>query len=304
MPLGFGTALAETERMEQFIANGLCKGAVYATVALGFGLIYTTSKVFHIAHGAVYTVAAYALYFFLIFLEFPFPIVVLFGLFAAVILGVLIELLVYRPLVQRKASGAVLLISSLGVYIIVVNLLAMLLGNQGRVLRPGVEATVNFGNVILTRVQVAQIAISLLGMTIYWVFLKKSSLGRVCRAVADDWVLASVLGVKVQTTRLVVFAVGSLLAGMGAMLIALDVGIDPHIGFPVVLTAAVACIIGGLHRFISPALGGFLLGLVQGLVVWQTPAKWESVVTFALLICFLLFRPQGLLGIRQRLEER
>jgi branched-chain amino acid transport system permease protein len=75
-------------------------------------------------------------------------------------------------------------------------------------------------------------------------------------------------------------------------------------GFPVVLVVVVACIIGGLHRFISPALGGFLLGLMQSLVVWLTSAKWENAITFTLLICFLLFRPQGLLGIRQRFEEK
>lgn len=290
--------------MMQFIANGLCKGGVYALVALGFGLIYTTSGVFHIAHGAVYAVAAYALYSFLVLLKVPFWGAVMLALLVAPICGILIELVVYRPLAQRRAPPAVSLISSLGVYIIVVNLVAMILGNETRILRSGAETTVSFGNVILTRVQIAQILVSALFVVVYWIFLRKSPLGRVCRAVADDPVLASALGVKVQATRVVVFAVGSFLAAIGGVLIALDVGIDPNIGFPMVLVAAVACIIGGLHRFIAPALGGVLLGLIQSMVVWRTSTKWESAVTFALLICFLLFRPQGLLGMRQRLEER
>jgi len=290
--------------MLQFIAYGLCKGAVYAVVALGFGLIYTTSGVFHIAHGAVYAIAAYALYCSLVLLKVPFWGAIAFALVTAVVCGVVMEFGVYRPLAQRKASAAVSLISSLGVYIVVVNLLAMFLGNETRILRSGVEATVSLGNVILTRVQVAQIVVPALFVVVYWIFLRRSPLGRICRAVADDSVLASALGVKVQATRLVVFAVGSFLAAIGAVLIALDVGIDPNIGFPMVLVAAVACIIGGLHRFIAPALGGILLGLIQSLVVWRTSAKWENAVTFALLICFLLFRPQGLLGMRQRLEER
>jgi branched-chain amino acid transport system permease protein len=290
--------------MLQFLANGLCKGAVYSLVALGFGLIYSTSRVFHIAHGAVYTFAAYALYCFLSLLGLPLALSVVLALLMASVLGVLVELIIYRPLSQKGASAAVSLISSLGVYIIMVNLLAMFFGNETRILRSGVEATSSFGNVILTRVQVAQIAVSGLFVALYWVFLRKSHLGRICRAVADDSVLASVLGIKVQATRLVVFAVGSFLAGIGSLLVALDVGIDPQIGFPMVLVATVACIIGGLHRFIAPALGGILLALIQSLVVWRTSAKWESAVTFALLICFLLVRPQGLLGVRQRLEER
>jgi branched-chain amino acid transport system permease protein len=290
--------------MEQFIANGLCKGSIYAVVALGFGLVYTTSGVFHLAHGAVYTVAAYSLYCFLSFLKVPFPIAILSSVLIAAALGIFIELVVYRPLAERKASGTVLMISSLGVYIVAVNLIALFLGNESQILRTGVESTIRFGNIILTKVQIAQIVASLLCVAMYWLFLRLSPLGRVCRAVADDAELASVLGVKVEATRLLVIAVGSSLAGVGAVLSALDVGIDPFMGFPVVLVAVVACIIGGLHRFISPALGGFLLGLVQSLVVWLTSARWENAITFALLICFLLFRPQGLLGRRQRFEEK
>ncbi|HWQ88876.1 MAG TPA: branched-chain amino acid ABC transporter permease [Desulfitobacteriaceae bacterium] len=289
--------------MEQFIANGLCKGSIYALVALGFGLIYTTSGVFHLAHGAVYAVAAYFLYCLLALLHLPFSIAILSSVAIAMALGVLIEIVVYRPLSNRKASGTVMLISSLGVYIVLVNLIALFFGNGSQILRSGAESTIILGNIILTKVQVAQFVVSLFFIIIYWLFLRWSPLGRVCRAVADDAELASVLGVKVEATRLLVIAVGSSLAGVAATLSALDVGIDPFIGFPIVLVAVVACIIGGLHRFISPALGGFLIGLMQSLIVWMTSAQWETAVTFALLIIFLLLRPQGLLGIRQRFEE-
>jgi branched-chain amino acid transport system permease protein len=290
--------------MMQFIANGLCRGSAYALVAMGFALIYTTSGVFHIAHGAIYTAAAYAIYCFFILLELPFALAVVLALLSTALLGALVELMVYRPLDKRKASSAVLMISSLGVYIVMINLLALCFGNETKILRSGVETTVSFGDVILTRVQIAQMVVALSVVALYWLFLRRTSLGRICRSVADDSVLASVLGVKVESTRLVVFAVGSILAAIGAGLVALDVGIDPYIGFPAVLAAAVACIVGGLHRFIAPALGGVLLGVIQSLVVWQTSTKWESAVTFALLLAFLLFRPQGLLGIRKRLEER
>ena len=156
---------------------------------------------------------------------------------------------------------------------------------------------------ILTQVQLAQVLVALTVIGSYWFFLSRSSLGKLCRAVADDSTLASVLGVKVNRTRFVAFAIGSGLAAVGAVLVALDVGVDPNVGFPAVLVAAVACIIGGLRRFIAPALGGLLLGLIQSLVVWRTSAKWESAVTFAILIVFLLFRPQGLLQTERRTEE-
>jgi branched-chain amino acid transport system permease protein len=289
--------------MEQFIANGLCKGATYSLLALGFGLIYTTSRVFHIAHAAVYVAAAYALYSFLGFLKFPLALAVSLALLVSMALGIAVEFFVYRALDRKGASSAVLMISSLGVYIVVINLIAMFFGSESRILRSDFEATVSIGNVILTHVQIAQFLVSAVAIVFYWIFLGRSPLGRTCRAVADDSVLAAALGVKVEGTRLVAIALGSLLAGLGSVLIALDVGMDPYGGFPIVMVAAVSCIVGGLHRFIAPALGGILLGLTQSLVIWQTSAKWENAVTFTILIAFLLLRPQGLLGMRKRLEE-
>lgn len=289
--------------MEQFIINGVCKGSVYALVALGFGLIYSTTGIFHIAHGLIYTLAAYGLFLGLISIGGPLWAAILLGLALAAIAAVIVETQVYRPLDRKKASPAILMISSFGVYIIGVNLIAMVFGNEAKILRPGVEDTFQFADVILTRIQIAQLATGIVVLIAYWLFLRSSALGRVCRAVSDDSALASVLGVRVDATRLLVFVIGSLLAATGAMLAALDVGMDPYVGLPATLVAAVACIIGGMRRFLAPALGAWLLGVLQSLVVWKTSAHWEAAVTFGLLILFLVFRPQGLLGQTERVEE-
>jgi branched-chain amino acid transport system permease protein len=290
--------------MLQFLANGLCKGATYALAALGFGLIYTTTGVFHIAHGAVYVAAAYVFYFASIVLGLPLFPAILLALTAAALLGLAMELLVYRPLDRRDASRMGLMISSIGAYIVVINVIAMLVGNEARVLRSGVESTVRVGSAILTLVQVGQVAISSTTILFYWIFLRSASLGQNCRAVADDATLASILGIRVARTRLSVFAIGSFLAGLASILMALDVGVDPYVGFPIVMVAAVACIVGGLHRFLAPAVGGVLLGIIQSLVVWKVSGRWEASVTLAILLAFLVLRPQGLFGVRRRLEER
>ncbi len=290
--------------MEQYIVNGLCRGAIYALVALGFSLIYTTSRVFHIAHGFVYVAGAYVMYTFLHVIGSPVVLAVAFALIVASLLALLIEALVYRPLDRRNASSSVLFISSIGVYIVGINVVAMIFGDENKILRAGAEETVQFGNAVITHIQLLQLGVGLLVFLIYWLFLGRTALGRVCRAVADDSTLASVLGIRVEGIRLLVFALGSMLAVSGAILSALDVGIDPHSGLPVVLAAFVACIVGGLNRLLAPALGGLLLGVVQSLVVSQSSAHWESAVTFVILIGVLLFRPQGIFGHSQRLDER
>jgi len=290
--------------MIQFLANGFCKGAVIALVALGFGLIYTTTRVFHIAHAAIYVLGAYALYAALVLLKLPLPAAVGFGLLVAVIAGMLVDWTVYQPLAKRSASAAVVLISSLGVQIVFENLIALGFGNQTQILRAGIEKTFSFGSIILTQVQIAQAVVGILITGAFFLFLKHSRTGQLCRAISDDEILASVLGARVKRIRILVFALGSAFAAIGSMLVALDIGIDPHIGFSAVLTAAVACIIGGLRNFLAPAAGGVLLGLTQSLIVWRTSSKWEESVTFGILILFLLFRRQGLFGGVRRADER
>jgi len=289
--------------MLQFLANGFCKGAVIALVALGFGLIYTTTRVFHIAHAAIYVLGAYALYAAMIWLKLPLPVAVGFGILVAVIAGMLVDWSVYQPLAKRSASSAVVLISSLGVLIVFENLIALGFGNQTQILRAGVERTVSIGSIILTQVQISQAIVGITLTGTFLLFLKHTRTGQLCRAISDDETLASVLGVRVNRIRLLAFGLGSAFAAIGSMLVALDVGMDPHVGFSVVLTAAVACIIGGLRNFLAPAAGGVLLGLTQSLVVWRTSAKWEEAVTFGILIFFLIFRRQGLFGVARRAEE-
>lgn len=289
--------------MLQFLANGFCKGAVIALVGLGFGLIYTTTRVFHIAHAAIYVLAAYALYATAALMGLPLAVAMPIAVIVAVLAGMLVDWTVYQPLAKRSASAAVIMISSLGVQIFLENAVAMSFGNQSQIIRAGVEKTFQFGSVILTHVQIAQALAGLLLTGGLWLFLKHTRTGQICRAVSDDETLASVLGVKVRRVRLLAFGLGSAFAGAGAILVSLDVGMDPHVGFPVVLTAAVGCIIGGLRNFLAPAAGGLLLGLTQSLVVWRTSSKWEEAVTFGILILFLLFRRNGLFGGVQRAEE-
>ncbi|HYE17557.1 MAG TPA: branched-chain amino acid ABC transporter permease [Tepidisphaeraceae bacterium] len=289
--------------LESFLANGLCKGAVFGIVGLGFGMIYTTTRVFHIAHAGVYVLTGYLLHLGLAHWNWPLAVSIPVALLGAVVAGAFTDWAVYQPLARRSASGAVVLISSLGVQIVFENAIALAFGNQAVATRTGVDQTVMIGSIVLTYAQVAQLVAGgglSLGL---WLFLKYSRAGQVCRAVADDETLAAVLGVRIARVRLMAFAVGSIFAGIGSVLISLDVGIDPHDGFPAVLAAAVACIVGGLRKFLAPMAGGLALGLAQSVVVWQTSAKWEQAVTFGVLIVFLLVRPQGLFGVRRRAEE-
>jgi len=135
------------------------------------------------------------------------------------------------------------------------------------------------------------------------IILRYSKYGQSIRALTDNSQLAEVLGFEVGKIRLCIFAYGSILAGTGAILSALDVGIDPHVGMAMVLIAAVSVIFAGVGAFIGAALAGVFIGIVQNLVVWQISARWQSAVTFIILLFILIFRPQGIFTRKKRIEE-
>ncbi|HEX6748086.1 MAG TPA: branched-chain amino acid ABC transporter permease [Longimicrobium sp.] len=287
----------------QTIVNGWVTGCVYALLALGFGLIYNTTRVFHIAHGAVYAAAGYFIYTFLVVWKLPLSAASVLTVVAAGALGIGVEKAVHAPLHRRRASPSIHLLSSVGVYIVVVNLIALVYGNQTRVLGAEAQETFRVGELILTEVQVVAVIVFLSVFAALVVALRCSSWGRMLRAMRDDPELVSAAGIDPAHIRAVVFGVGSGVAAIASILLSLDAGLGPHMGLSAVLNAAVAVILGGLGVFESAVLGALALGTLQSLAVWQGGARWQEAVTFVMLLVVLLLRPEGLLGRRRRIEE-
>jgi branched-chain amino acid transport system permease protein len=289
--------------LAQLLANGFATACAYALIALGFGLIYYTSRIFHIAHGAIYTLSAYLFYTVYAIVGWPLLPSALLSVVMIGFVGVGVDLLIYRPLARRGASPLIMLLSSLGLYILLVNFIAMIYGNEVKIPSPGIQPTYSFAGVILTQIQLATICTSLVAFAMFAVALRKLRFGKLVRALRDDPDLLAVLGHDPYRVRTVVFGIGSGLACIAAVLVAMDVGFDPQIGLSALLSAAVAVIIGGVGVFEAAALGALLLGVAQSLVIWQFSARWQDTLTFVVLILFLLFRPQGLLGVKGRVEE-
>lgn len=287
----------------QLIINGLIRGSIYALVALGFALIYRGARAFHIAHGGIYTTGAYALFSFAAVLNWSLPIAVFSALFITVIVGLISEEAVYYPFYKRKASSSVVIIASLGIYIFIANVIALFYGNETKIVFSGISKSYSAGDLIVTKMQVIQFIVAVLALTGTWLFLRRQRYGQMIKALANNPLLAEVLGMDIRNIRRLIFGLGSLLAGIAAILVASDVGIDPWVGMSMLLAGAVAMIVGGVDKWEGAILGGFLLGLIQAVAIWKFSARWQNTVTFIVLILFLLFRPQGILGEKKRLEE-
>ena len=284
----------------QLIANGIVMGSIYALVALGFALVYNTTRIFHISYAVVYMFSAYIIYTFFRILHYPFVLSFLIGIIFTIILSILIEIIVYRPLSRRGSSLNAIMISSIGVMIVVVNIVAMFYGNETKIVNQNISNSITLGNIILTYTQIAQFVISILLIILFLLFLKYTKFGINTRAMRDDTILCAVFGLNIKKMRFSLFALSAFFAAVGGGLVAYDVGMDPYVGLPMFLNAMVALIIGGVGRFEAPIIGGYVIGLLQALSVWVFSSRWQDAVTFILLILFLLVRPEGILGEKQR----
>jgi branched-chain amino acid transport system permease protein len=148
----------------------------------------------------------------------------------------------------------------------------------------------------ITPIQIVIISISIILVLMVALFLKFSKIGKSMRAVADDPELASFSGIDTNSVILLTFAIGSALAGIAGILVALDVDMTPTMGMNALMMGVVAVIIGGVGSIPGVALGALLLGLSQHLGVWKISSQWQDAIAFIILFIFLLFKPEGFLG--------
>jgi len=297
----------------QLLINGLIAGSIYALVASGFSLIYATNKFVHFAHGTTVTVSAYVLLTLFSALGLNFYLAAAGTILVAALLGYLMHLLLYQPLRSRKASSAVMLIASIGLMIFLENLMLALFGadvktvgllevRKGIEVGLGAEASAKAAAVI-TPLQIVIIAIAAGLLIALWLFMKKSRLGKTMRAVADNPELARISGINANKVFAQSFALGSAIAGIAAILVALEQNIEPVMGTGLIIKGFTGAIIGGVTSVPGAVLGSYLLGLAENFGIWFLPSGWKDAIAFGLLFVFLLWRPTGILGIAKGARE-
>lgn len=285
----------------QVLINGLISGLAVAVLALAFSLVYLPCRVFHVAMGGIYALVPFVALSVLRH-QPSWAMALGAGIGTGIVISLLCESLNHSRLERRQASGGAHLISSLGIFIVLVEIVAISWGNETQVLRVGIDRVFRMGSITLTRAQVFTGLISLLLLGGIYGGLRFSQLGLRLRALADNSIEFGLRGFNVNAYRLMAFAVSGLLVSSAALMTAYDVGFDPHGGLHMLVLAVVAVLIGGRESFMGPVLGGLLLGVLRALVVWYLSARWQDVATFLLLAVFLYVKPHGICGRAGRLE--
>lgn len=285
------------KNLMQIIINSFLQASIISLIAISFQEIYIVTKFFHFAHAVVFTFGAYFTFFFNILLGLSLWLSIPLAITCACLLGCTMELFVYKPMRKRYSSPLVLLLSSLGLYIVLQNIISMLFGDDTKSIRtwPVKEGLDVFGARI-TEVQIIIIIVSVVLVILVAGYLSLAKTGKAMRAVANDPELANISGINSDKVILTSFAIGSALAGVAGILVALDVDMTPTMGMNALMMGVVAMIVGGVGSIWGIVLGALLLGFAQNFGVWYISSQWQDSIAFGILLIFLLFKPEGFLG--------
>ena len=284
----------------QQLVNGVQIGSVYALVAIGYTMVYGIAKMINFAHGDIIMVGSYVALIF--FQSSGLPVWGVIAATAAVsaVLGVTIERLAYKPL--RGGSRMSALITTIGVSLMLQNGFLLLFGSSPRPF-PNHFTGEGFtlGGVTVSRLTAITLVVTVALMVLLTLFVNRTRVGKAMRAVSEDQGAAQLMGINIDTSISITFAIGSALAAVAAVLYSSTYPlINPYMGSMLGLRAFIAAVIGGIGVIPGAMIGGFILGIAEALIKRYISSAMADAIVFALLIIMLLVKPSGLLGRNER----
>ena len=281
-----------------YLVSGLSLGSVYAIIALGYTMVYGIAKMLNFAHGDVIMVGAYVCFF--AFTRYglnPFISVIL-AMLVCTCLGIVIEKLAYKPL--RAAPSLAVLITAIGVSYLLQNLALLFWSSNPKVFNSIIpNKSIDIGGLTVSYITLLTIAVCIVIMIVLTTFINKTKLGKAMRAVSEDKGAAQLMGIDVNTTISVTFAIGSGLAAIaGVLLCSAYPNLTPTTGSMPGIKAFTAAVFGGIGSIPGAFLGGLMLGVIENLAKAYISTQISDAIVFGVLIIVLLVKPAGLLGKR------
>ncbi len=281
-----------------YFINGISLGSVYAIIALGYTMVYGIAKMLNFAHGDVIMVGAYVSFCVVQYLGMPPLVSILAAMLLCTVLGVVIEGLAYKPL--RSAPKLAVLITAIGVSYLLQNSAQLIWGSNPK----SFNSVINFGSLRLFDGQLLisdEAIVTVLSCVVIMVLLTwftgKTKMGKAMRAVSEDKGAAQLMGVDVNQTISVTFAIGSALAAIAGVLLCSSYPVlQPTTGSMPGIKAFTAAVFGGIGSIPGAMLGGILLGLIEIFGKAYISTELGDAIVFLILIVMLLVKPTGLLG--------
>lgn len=280
------------------LINGISLGSIYAVIALGYTMVYGIAKMLNFAHGDIIMVGGYVAFICMINVGLPAYLSIIIAMLVCTILGVVIERVAYKPL--RQASSLAVLITAIGVSYLLQNLALLIFGSNPYIFTSVVSIPsikLAGGDLIISGETITAVATSVVIVVVLSFFVNKTKPGRAMLAVSEDKGAAQLMGVNVNATIALTFAIGSALAAVaGVLLCSKYPNLVPTTGAMPGIKAFVAAVFGGIGSIPGAMLGGILIGVIEILGRAYISTQLADAIVFAVLIIVLLVKPAGILG--------
>ena len=294
----------------QNLLNGIAAGSIYALIALGYTMVYGILKLINFAHGDIFMIGSFVGFYTGNALmkasgAEPSPvnaaIVMILAMLICGLLGYLNERVAYRPL--RNAPRIASLITAIGVSFLLEYGGQFVFGPDPKFFPTLIEKhVINFGGVVTTNYQLIVLGVAIVFMALLQYIVYGTKFGRAMRAVSFNFETASLMGIPTDRIISTTFVIGSMLAAVAGILYGLSYPkIDPLMGIMPGLKAFVAAVLGGIGNVPGAVVGGLVIGIVESFVGGSSFSNYRDAIAFVILIVILLFRPQGILGRRERI---
>ncbi len=284
--------------LEQLI-NGLRTGSIYALIALGYTMVYGIAKMINFAHGDIIMVGAYTLYVSISLLELSIPLSILLTVIVCSVVGVVVEKVAYKPL--RNAPPLAVLITAIGVSYLLQSL-SLLIFKANQIPFNSVIniQSVRFGSLNISGITIVTLIVTTIAMLALTLFVNKTKAGTAMRAVSEDKGAAQLVGINVNKTISMTFAIGSALAALaGILYICQYQTLKPTMGALPGIKAFVAAVLGGIGSIPGAMFGGIILGMIESLSKAYISTELSDAIVFGVLVVVLLVKPSGILGKKQ-----
>ena len=281
-----------------YLLNGISLGSVYAIIALGYTMVYGIAKMLNFAHGDVIMIGCYIVFTMMTTMGLNPIVSILAAIVGCTVLGVVIEKIAYKPL--RKASPLAVLITAIGVSYFLQNLALIIFGADTK----SFTSVVNMepirlaaGKLVISGVTIVTVVACIIIVAVLMAFIKKTKAGQAMLAVSEDKDAAQLMGVNVNQTISLTFAIGSGLAAIaGVLLCSAYPTLSPYTGSMPGIKAFTAAVFGGIGSIPGAFIGGILLGVIEILGRAYVSSQLSDAIVFAVLILVLLIKPTGILG--------
>ena len=278
------------------IINGLSTGGMYALVAIGYTMVYGIAKMINFAHGEVIMVGAYLAYIVSSLMGLPAIVSVIISIIGCALLGVVTEKVAYKPL--RNSGSLAVLITAIGVSYLLQNIFLLFFGSAAITFPAYIPSgSIEIFGLSMTYVSVLSLSITAIMSALLLVFINKTRVGKAMRAVSEDKGAAELMGINVNNTISLTFAIGSGLGAIAGIIYGLSYSlINPYLGSMLGIKAFIAAVLGGIGSIPGAMIGGLVIGVAEAFTISYISSTFSDAVVFGILIFILLVKPAGLFG--------